>query len=68
MEKIDVDTSKITISVYKLTGYEGGRLTIQHFDRGGNGLKVANMCDLPRLHEVTIDREHFNIFYLYSSY
>ena len=52
-EERDIDTSEVPKRGSKiLLGYEGGRLPIRNVDGGGNELEVADMCDLPSLHEV----------------
>ena len=52
-EERDIDTSEVPKRGSKLVlGYEGGRLPIRNVDGGGNELEVADMCDLPSLHEV----------------
>ena len=52
-EERDIDTSEVPKRRSKiLLGYEGGRLPIRNVDGGGNELEVADMCDLPSLHEV----------------
>ncbi len=37
----------------KLSDYEGESLPLQNIDEGGNLITMADMCDLPSLHEVS---------------
>ena len=38
----------------KLKEYEDGALPLQNVDEGGNLIEMADMCDLPSLHEVRL--------------
>ena len=50
--EIYINTYMIPKRGSKLLVNEGGQLPIHNVDMDGNALEVANICALPRLHEV----------------
>ena len=62
------DQEKVERKV-KLSDYEGDSLPLQNIDEGGNLITMADMCDLPSLHEViTILISFYHSIYIYSRF